>query len=170
MERWIAIGRIGRAKGLRGEVRVEVYNPESHILEKIRTIAAGTDPNDLTEFSIRNLAQQAKSLVVSFDHVETREAAEGLTGRELFVRRSELPELPEGEYYWCDLIGCEIVSESGERLGTLRKILPTPANDIYVIDGPGGETLLPAIPEVVIRAEVGERRIVVRPPEVVDAL
>ncbi|MFH1263813.1 MAG: ribosome maturation factor RimM [Pseudomonadota bacterium] len=170
MEQWIAIGRIGRAKGLRGEVRVEVYNPDSQLLENVRSIASGTDPSNLTTLVIQSLSQQPKSCVVHFDGVDTREAAEKLTGRELFAKRSDLPELPKGEYYHVDLIGCDVKTENGEWIGTLRSVMTTPSNDIYVVNGPRGESLFPAIPEVVVRVELEKRQIVIRPAEVVDAV
>jgi 16S rRNA processing protein RimM len=108
--------------------------------------------------------------VVSFEGVATREGAEQLTGLELYVRRDQLPKLGDGEYYCCDLIGFTVVSESGPTIGILRNVLATASNDIYEIAGAAGEVLLPAIPDVVIRVDLKERRITVRPPEVVDAL
>lgn len=167
---WIPVGRIGRPKGLRGEVRVHVYNPASRLLEEIQSVATGKSPSDLIRRSFRKVAREPKVCVVSFEDVITREAAESLTGQEIFVRRGDFPALHAGEYYCCDLLGFTVVSESGGKIGTLTNVLSTASNDIYAIAGAEGETLLPAIPDVVRRIDLEKRLIVVRPPEVVDAL
>jgi 16S rRNA processing protein RimM len=167
---WVSIGRIGRPKGLRGEVRVQVYNPESRLLEETRSVAAGYGPNSLQPLSVAKYAREPKSAVVTFEGISTLEKAQQLTGQELYVRRSDLPKLAVGEYYCCDLIGFTVVLESGKRVGTLRKVLATASNDIYEIEAEEGEVLLPAIPDVVLRVDLDDRKIVVRIPEVVDAV
>jgi 16S rRNA processing protein RimM len=167
---WVSIGRIGRPKGLRGEVRVQVYNPASRLLEETRSVAAGYDTKTLRPLSVAKFAREPKSAVVAFEGVSTREGAEKLTGQEIYVRRSDLPKLGAGEYYCCDLVGFQVVLESGRVVGNLRNVLATASNDIYEIDAEEGEVLLPAIPNVVIRVDLEERKIVVRFPEVVDAV
>lgn len=170
MSSWISIGRIGRAKGLRGEVRVQVYNPQSHLLDEVRSVAAGPDVDHVRTLSIAEISQQPKAMIVSFEGVSTREEAEALTGHEIYVRRSDLPELGDGEHYCCDLVGFAVVLESGETIGTLRNVMSTASNDIYEVAGEKGEILLPVIPEVVIRVDQEEKQIVVRLPEVADAI
>lgn len=169
MNEWISIGRIGRPKGLKGEVRVEVYNRDSRLLEEIPSICAGSNSEDLQPLSIRGCSKEVKGCVVSFEKILTREDAARLTGKEIFVQRSALPKLGKGEYYCCDLIGCSVVSESGETLGRLKEVMTTPSNDIYVVEGPSGEILIPVIEGVVVSVDLSKETIVVRPPEVMDA-
>jgi 16S rRNA processing protein RimM len=168
-EEWIPIGRIGRPKGLRGEMRVHVYNPASELLSGTRSVAAGYDRKGLRPLSVSHFSREPKSAVVAFEGVCTLESAQKLTGQELYVRRSDLPELKAGEYYCADLIGFSVVLESGRTVGALRNIIATASNDILEIDAEEGEILLPMIPDVVIRVDLEGKKVVVRFPEVVDA-
>ena len=79
------------------------------------------------------------------------------------VPLSMLPELPEGEYWPHQLIGCEVVTETGRSLGAVADVIGSPANDLWAAaDDAGTETLIPAIREVVMSVDVVERRIEVR--------
>jgi 16S rRNA processing protein RimM len=65
------------------------------------------------------------------------------------ARRDQLPETDEGEYYWVDLIGLRVVTDDGAELGTLREIIETGSNDVYVVQGREKEYLIPALADVV---------------------
>jgi 16S rRNA processing protein RimM len=81
----------------------------------------------------------------------------------LVVPESWLPERPEGEYWPFQLVGSEVVTEDGRSLGTVSEVIPNPANDLWVaVDDDGGETLVPAISDVVVDVDVAAKRIVVR--------
>jgi len=88
-----------------------------------------------------------------------------LTGREVYIRRDQFPELSDGEYYWCDLIGLVVQSEDGETLGELVDIFETGSNDVYVVAAGEREILIPATEEVVLDVDLDAGRMVVRPPD-----
>ncbi len=81
--------------------------------------------------------------------IDTREAAERLGGDFLWVPLREAVALPAGRYYVCEIIGVEVQSMDGESFGQVREVIHTGSNDVYVARGPRGETLIPAIPDVV---------------------
>jgi 16S rRNA processing protein RimM len=102
-------------------------------------------------------------LLVSFDGVEDRNAAEALRGSVLVVPRSALPDLPEGEFWPHQLEGCAVVTESGRTLGAIVDVIANPANDLWVaVDEAGTEILVPAIRQVVVDVDVPARRVLVR--------
>ena len=78
------------------------------------------------------------------------------------VPREEAIPLEEGEYYYFQLVGLTVETESGERLGRLAEVLETGANDVYVVRGPRGEVLLPAVEDVIRQVDLESRRVVVR--------
>jgi 16S rRNA processing protein RimM len=94
-----------------------------------------------------------------------RNAAELLRDQYLMISEEDAMPLAEHENYVHDLLGIEVVAESGERLGTLKAVLFTAANDVYVITGLRGEVLLPALRSVILEVNLGDRRMVVRVPE-----
>ncbi len=78
---------------------------------------------------------QGKGLVAKFAEVDDREIARTFVGRDIAVSREQLPALAEGEYYWCDLMGLEVINQAREVLGTVVEIRETGANDVLVVKG-----------------------------------
>jgi 16S rRNA processing protein RimM len=76
-----------------------------------------------------------------------------------------MPELAEGEFYWCDLLGLAVMTDGGEPLGLLADIIATGSNDVYVVKNDGREYLIPALEDVVLNIDLDKGIITVRPPE-----
>jgi len=169
-DRRVAVGRIGRPKGLKGELFVDSYNSDSTLLGELSRVFVGKSAETAQPLGIERAVRHNARLVVTFTGVTDRNGAEALTHSEVFALRSEFPELPSGEHYCCDVIGLEVVSGSGKALGTLESVLNTASNDIYVVKGPEGELLVPAIAGVVKSVNLKEGKIVLDPPEVADAV
>jgi 16S rRNA processing protein RimM len=100
-------------------------------------------------------------LFVRLSGIGTREEAATLIGAEVSVPREDLPALEDGQYYDIDLLGCSVFSTDGELLGELKQVIPTGANDVYVVVGPKGEILVPAINDVVREIDATARKLVV---------
>ena len=167
---WVAVGRVGRAKGLRGEMRVELYNPGSDIFFRVDEVRVGTSPDSAAPYAIDEASQQGNRMIVRLNRVESRDQVDGLKHHEIIVPRTELPPPAAGEYYCVDLIGLSVVTSAGEKVGTLREIWPTASNDVYAVDGPDGEILLPATKDVLVKVDLDGGRIVVNLPKVTNAL
>jgi len=88
-----------------------------------------------------------------------------LSGREVYVRRDQFPELPEDEFYWCDLLGLDVQTEDGETLGELVDIFETGSNDVYVVKAGDREILIPATDEVVLAVNLDDKKMIIRPPD-----
>ncbi len=100
--------------------------------------------------------------LLAIEGLTSRERAEEWRGQEVFLRGGDTEALPEDTYYHWQILGLQVVSERGEALGVLEKVLETGANDVYVVTGPGGEELLlPAIEEVVREVDLEAGRMVV---------
>jgi 16S rRNA processing protein RimM len=102
---------------------------------------------------------------MAFSGTDSRGAAEELRGLLLEVPEAELTPLPEGQYYRFQVIGLEVCTPAGERLGRVADILSTPSNDVYVVRGGPKELLIPAIEDVVQEIDLEGGRLVVEPPE-----
>jgi len=77
---------------------------------------------------------------------------------------SGLTSLPPGQFYIAELEGCRVVTEEGIGVGTFLRVEPGPAQDLWVVGSGDREHLIPAVAEIVVRVNVSERIIVVRPP------
>jgi 16S rRNA processing protein RimM len=93
-------------------------------------------------------------VILRIDGVKTRDEARALFGQYLFVPESEAVRLPEGEYFVHQIIGLNVVTTGGEALGTVRDVMETGSNDVYVVRARGKEILLPAIKDVVKRVDL----------------
>ncbi len=106
---------------------------------------------------------------VSLEGVTNAEQASELKGSSLFIERKSLPDLDEGTYYWCDLIGLNVYSENKEFIGRIHTIITTGSNDVYVVKDPRengkGETLIPALASVVRAVDIAQGVMHVTLPE-----
>jgi 16S rRNA processing protein RimM len=110
--------------------------------------------------------EAAGHLYVRFKGFADRTSVEKFRQALLQVPESELPPLPEGEYYRFQLLGLTVVDRDGATLGTLDEVIETGANDVYRMRTPeGSDVLLPALADVILSVDLGARRMVVDPPE-----
>lgn len=153
----VVVGAITKAHGLKGEVVVlnRSDNPD-------RWAPGNTVFLDGRELLISASRPHGARMLVSFKGVTDRTTAEALRG-ELTVRRSQLPQLPPGEYWPHELEGCEVLTDAGRALGHITDVIPNPANDLWVaVDGAGIETLIPALEDVLVDVDLAARRVLVR--------
>lgn len=106
---------------------------------------------------------------MGLESINDRDQAEALIGSSLFIDKARLPKLEEDTYYWFELVGLRVYDTHGFLLGVLDAVIPTAANDVYVVmgeaDGGTREILLPAIGEVVVKIDLAQKRIIVDPPQ-----
>ena len=157
--RWVAVGRITRAHGVRGEVSVLPLSQVDARFEPGSRLSL--DESGHRHLTVRSSRPHRGRLLVSFEEVGDRSEAEALGGRYLFVRSALSPPLPEGEYWTHELIGCEVTTTAGRVLGEVAEVIHGPANDVWVVRNPGGEVLVPALKDVVVHVAPSARRVVV---------
>jgi 16S rRNA processing protein RimM len=153
----LAAARIVGAKGLAGAVRIEMLTdwPE-HLAAGALVFVEGEDQPRV----VRELQVAGRVPVLALDAVDSREAAEALIGRYLEV---EAAQLPEGSFYWHQLVGLRVVGEAGALLGQLVEVFRAGENEVYRVEREdGGELLLPAVREVIREIDVAAGTMVVR--------
>lgn len=155
----LAVGRVTRAHGVHGEVAVLPLSEVEGRFSPDATVWVGERGD--RSLVVRAVRPHRGRLLVTFERVLDRDAAEALAGEYLFVPATAAPELAEGSYWPHELIGCAVVTDDGRELGAVREIVHTPANDVWIAAGDAGETLVPALRDVVHSVDVEGRRIVV---------
>ena len=164
------MGKIIGAHGIRGVVKVYAYAESTADLDRYDEFILVDDKGRHRNFK-RLWAKPHKNNIVrlALEDVTSRDQAESLTGSRLMIPRRQLPSLDDDTHYWVDLIGMTVHSVQGERLGRIKEIIPTGANDVYVVEAtkeyPVDEILLPAIESVILEIDVAEGRMVVELPE-----
>jgi 16S rRNA processing protein RimM len=108
---------------------------------------------------IRSVRPHKHGVLIAFQGIQTPEEAAVWRNQWVYVRADELPPLPPGEYYAHELIGLQVLDETGRLLGELAEILHTPANKVYLVrKADGKELLLPAIPSVILCVDLPARQ------------
>lgn len=161
---WVTIGVVTAAHGVRGEVRVRPLTDfPDRFLSTERVFLRREE--ERTPHRVRGARPHGKGeFLLALEGVDDRNAAEGLRRAEVQVPVEEAVPLPPGTYYVFQLVGLDVDTVKGERLGTLRDVMQTGANDVYVVrDDAGKEVLIPALKEVVVEIDLDGRRIVVDP-------
>ncbi len=102
-------------------------------------------------------------LLLTLEGIDSPEAVEPLRGAEILVPEAEAPPLPADTYYHFQIVGLAVVTTAGAELGAVASIFDTGGSDVYVVRGPRGELLIPAIADVVKEVDLARGRIVVEP-------
>ena len=156
----VVVGRVLGPWGVRGDLRVE---PQSDSPE--RFAPGGRVYLDGVETAITSSRPHRGGLVVRLESVADRSAAETLKGASLTVPRDQVEPLPDGSYYYFQVIGLRVRTDDGEELGEVREVIATGSNDVYVVRGPAGERLVPALNDVVLDVNLDLGVMTVRLPE-----
>jgi len=161
----VAVGRVAAAHGLGGEVAVDVlsdvpgrFAPGSSLLLSL----PGEAPRASVVASSRRHAGRkggGERMLVRFEGIEDRTAAEGLRGAELEVAAADVPPAPEGSFYHYDLVGCRCVDERAGELGEVVEVLAGGGGDLLRVAGDGRELLLPFVEPYIVAVDVAARRI-----------
>jgi 16S rRNA processing protein RimM len=154
----VAVGRITKPHGVRGDVAVFVISEVEDRFADGATVWL-EDGRALTVASSR---RHADRLIVRFREVRDRAEAEALAKQLLVVPESMSPDLPEGSWWDHQLVGCRVETDGGRELGELRDVIHTAANDVWsVLDDAGTETLIPVLNDVLVDVDVAAKRVVV---------
>lgn len=156
----IKVGEITKAVGLKGEVKVYPTSDYPEHLTRLETVYLG---NEASESPVQKSRYHNGAWTLLLEGIDSREKAEKLRGVSLFISETQLRPLPKGEYYWYQLEGLSVYTEAGQLLGTLRSILRTGANDVYVVANQEGEILIPALKRVIRVVDLMNRKMVIWP-------
>lgn len=157
----LEIGQIVNTRGLKGEVKVNSFSEVSNRFETIDTVLLKIK-SEYKEYEIENVSYSKNQVILKLKGIDNIDDAEKLRNTYIYIYRSQLGELPEGTYYIADLIGLDVVLESGEKIGIVDDIFSTGSNDVYVVrDELGKQRLLPAIDEVLKEIDIENGKIVV---------
>ncbi|MEV6609720.1 ribosome maturation factor RimM [Kutzneria sp. NPDC051319] len=162
------VGRVVKPHGIRGELVVDVhtdspeerFTPGAVLATRARDGASGT-------VTIAAVRPHTGRLLVTFQDVAGRDAAEALRGLLLLVDAAELtPSDDPEEFYDHELEGLEVVDVRGDRIGVVAEVLHTAASELLAVRrDDGSEALVPFVTEIVPTVDVAAGRVVVDPPE-----
>lgn len=154
LEDLLQVGVITTTHGVRGEVKVFPTTDDANRFEKLKEVILDTGKEQLP-LEIAQVKFFKNLVILKFKGIDNINDIEKYKGKSLYVTREHAVKLKKDEYFIADLIGMRAVTEEGEELGTIKDVLQTGANDVYIIKKDGeDELLVPAIKDCVKNVDI----------------
>lgn len=161
MKQFLQVGVISSTHGIWGEVKVFPTTDDPARFKKLKKVLLDTGKERL-ELEIQSVKFFKQFVIVKFRGIDNINDIEKYKGKSLMVPREDAVQLEEDEYYIADLIGMEVYTDGG-RFGTLKDVMETGANEVYIIDSDEhGEVLVPAIHDCILDVDVEKQTMKIR--------
>ncbi len=158
----LTIGIITAPRGLKGEVRVKPLTDDYSRFQRLEQVQVVLRDGSCREVAINGVRLQEEAVLLTLRGIENRQQAEVLRGATLQVDWSQKIPLPEGHYFYFELVGLRVHTEEGVYIGQLVDILSPGPHDVYVVQGPHGEILVPAVQAFVREIDTSGGHMVIR--------
>lgn len=160
-DEYLPLGYIFSPHGIKGHVLLKTYSGEgTSLLPGIFLSLKIAKKNEII-VKILDCKPYKKAFLVKFEGIDNRNSSEELVGAKVFIKRSDLPELEKNEYYWVDLIGCDVFSVDGEWIGKVDSLIDTGSVDVIVVKKDKKEFLYPFSENVVKIVDIIPKKIIV---------
>lgn len=155
---YITVGEIVKAQGILGEVKVKPLTASAERFKKLRVLYVDDKP-----FKVLGLRIERDHVFLKLQGVDDRNAAESLRGKFLCIDRVHAVDLEDGEYFIADLLGCALVTETGDVLGEITDVAQdTGTADVITARAPNGKELrFPFLNRIVASVDVGQKKFTV---------
>lgn len=158
MEEYLIVGSITSPHGVHGEVKVYPQTDDASRFKKLKEVYLDTGKERIV-LHPESVKYSKQFVIIKFKEFSNKDEVEGLRTKNLLVDREHAVKLKKDEYFIADLIGISVFRVDDTLLGILKDVMPTGANDVYVVEKEGGgEILLPAIKECIKEVDVEARK------------
>ena len=160
----VPLGEIVTTHGLNGWLKLSAFNPSTNALSpgvEVFLEHGGRRSAHRLEAS----SQHKKQFLIKLGDINSIDDAARYIGSTLAVGEAALEALEPNQYYHYQIIGFEVFHLNGDRVGTILSTMSTPAGEIYVVQGPDKEHLIPAAREIIEQVDFDARKIIVNPPD-----
>ena len=161
MEKQLQVGVISSTHGVRGEVKVFPTTDDVTRFRQLKKVYLDTG-REMLPLEIQNVKFFKQFAILKFKGIDNINDIEKYRGKSLMIDREDAVDLDEDEYFIADMIGMKVCTEDGSEFGTLKDVMETGANDVYIIDSlEHGEVLIPAIKECILDVDMDEERMTI---------
>ena len=151
------IGQIVNTQGLKGEVRVYPYVDDINRFDDLESFYLNKNFNE--EFEVERVRYKGNMVIMKIKGIDSVELAEKLKTKNLYISRENSVDLDEDEFFIADLIGLEVFTVAGDKVGVLKDVLQYSANDVYVVKG-SRMLSTPALKRLLHTVDIENKRIV----------
>lgn len=161
----IIIGKILKPRGLSGEVKILPLTDIPGRFEQLDEVYVEIGPGNVRSISIDQVKSYKGFVYLHFHGINSVEEVEELREKYLQVERSQVPDLPENEFYHFEIIDAEVYIDDGQYVGIVVDILETGAHDVFIVRDEGREYLIPSHPDIITQIDRTAARITIHPLE-----
>jgi len=165
MDDLVAVAKIVRPKGLKGEVFAEVLTDFPERFEGLEEVFAIPPRGERLDLKIEDFLFQNDRLVLKFTGYDSIEAAETLRNAEICIAEADTVELDEDEFFDWQIEGCSVETIGGEKIGVVREIQRTGGTENLLVDGDGKDFLIPFAEAICVEVDVEKKLIRIDPPD-----
>ncbi len=161
----VAIARLSKPRGLRGEIVADVLTNFPERFENLKTVLLVRPDGETAEIEIEKFWFQKNRIVLKFAGFDSIEEAETLRNCEICIAETEAVELEADEFFDWELEGCAVETIAGERIGTVKELMRTGGTEILVVAGEAKEYLIPFAETICTEVDIENKLIKVDAPE-----
>ena len=165
MEELVAIAKIAKPRGLRGEVVADILTDFPERFDGLEDVVGVSANGTRTDLKIEDAWFQKGRVVLRFAGISSVEDAQALRDVEICIPESAIAELGEDEFFDWQLAGCEVETIQGEKVGTVREIMRTGGTELLVVENGEQEYLIPFAEAICPEIDIESKKIRIDPPE-----
>ena len=156
----VELGIITKPFGIKGEIVIMPFSKEPIHLVNAKKVWI-----DENIYNVDNSRNNLKKLIVKFKNINTKEEAEKLRGKKVFLETNSLEKLEDNKYYHFQIIGCMVIDKNIGEIGEITQIIETGSNDVYVATTNNSEYLIPASKNIISKIDFIKKIILVNLPD-----
>jgi 16S rRNA processing protein RimM len=159
----VPLGEIVATHGLDGRLKLNLFNPDSDTLAAGVEVCLDKDARRSLH-QIESCRQHKQQLLIKLLDVSDIDSAARLIGSTLLVDEALLDELHPGEYYLYQVVGFAVFDSSGSAIGTVTGTFSTAGGELYVVQGPEKEHMIPAVRDIIEKVDFAAKKLIINPP------
>jgi len=160
----VTIGQIIRVRGIRGEVVVMPLTDDPGRYRKLEEVTIAKE-GESGKFTVESAREFKGRVLLHLKNVGSPEEARKLVGGFVEIDKGQLVKLPPDRYFVFDIVGLEVATTKGQRIGKVKEVISLPGYDVYVVEDEERQYDIPAVKEIVKKVDLKKGRMIVQPPE-----
>lgn len=165
MPNLIAIGRITKSVGIRGELKIFPLTDDPQRYYDLHSVWVGEDEQSAQEKQIQSCRLQPNAVYLYLQGISDRDSSDRFRGKFVFIPQELKIKPPPGKHFIHDIIGLEVKTEEGVLIGVVKDVQHYPAQDIWIVKTQSKEILIPAVKEFIRRVDLKQGHIIIRSME-----
>lgn len=161
----VAIGRVIKAKGLRGELKIESLSDSEHRFDSLESVFLEQKNGLIVTRTVETTKSNGTTVIIKLKDIDDRTTAEAYHGGYIYVDRKNIAPLPQDSYYIFELEGMDVLNTTGYKIGKVMRVDKYPANDVIIVSMEKEDIMIPAVKHYILSVNNQKNQMTVDIPE-----